>query len=84
MIADGTRMKQMESQLQQVMMKMVEMQNRMEALENFVERRIEGAMNVWRKESRSQTVRLEDQMREQGQALKDQMQQFVLMLSHQT
>ena len=44
----------------------VDMQNCMEALENFVERRIEGAMNVWRKESRLQTVRLEALMREQG------------------
>ena len=70
-MTDGTRMKQMESQLQLVVTSVGEMQNRMESLENSMERRIEGSVNMWREESRSQTMRLEEQMKEQNQALRD-------------
>ena len=73
-MADGTRMKQMESQLQLVVTSIGEMQSRMEMLENSMDRRIEGSMNIWREESRSQIMRLEEQMREQNQALSDQME----------
>ena len=56
----------------------------MESLEQSVDRRIDGVVNVWREESRSQVARLEEQMREQGQTLRDQMQEFVLILTRQT
>lgn len=81
-MADRTRMKHMKSQLHQVSTTIGEIHNRMEALENSMDWRIEGAVHVWRKESRPHTARLEEQMREQVQALKDHMQQFVLMLTH--
>ena len=74
----------MESQLQLVVTSVGEMQSRMETLENSLDRRIEGSVNIWREESRSQTIRLEEQIREHNQALRDQMYQFVLMLTHQT
>ena len=83
-MADGTRMKQMEAQLQQVATTIVDMQNHMGALENSVERRIKGTTNLWREESRAQSARLEEKMREQNQALWEQTQQFVSMLSSQT
>ena len=73
-MADGTRMKQMEAQFQQVITTMADMQSRMGVLENSVERRIEGVMNLWCEESRVQNARLEEQMQKQSQALQDQMQ----------
>ena len=73
-MADRTRINYMESQLHQVLTTIGEIHNRMEALENFVNQRIEGAVHVWCEESKSQMARLEEQMREQSQALRDHMQ----------
>jgi len=51
-MADGTRMKQMEAQLQQVTPTVADMQIRMGSMESVEERRIDGAMEQWREESR--------------------------------
>jgi len=58
-MAEGTRMKQMESQLQQVATAMAEMQTRMGTLESsigeWVDARIDQAMERWRGENREQS-----------------------------
>ena len=55
-MADGTHMKQMEAQLQQVTAAVSDMQIWMGGIEStievVVERRIEGATDRWREESR--------------------------------
>ena len=61
-MADGTRMKQMESQLQQVATSMAEMQTRMGILESSVgvgvDNRITQAMERWHEENWEQSALL--------------------------
>ena len=83
-MADGTRVKQMELQLQQVTTTVVEMKNRVGSIEEMIGLAIDKKLEVVAERLREDMHNhIREEMREQGNMLHDQLQQFVLMFSSQ-
>ena len=87
-MADGTRMRQMEMQLQQVTTTVSEMQGRVETveerIESAVDRKLEALAYRLRGDMRLQIREELQEVRDQGNLLQDKLQQFMMMFANQS
>ena len=83
-MAHGTHIKQMESPLQQVTTTMIEINNGVGSMEDMIGLAVEGKIEaVADRLQGDMRDHLREEMWEEGNMLRDQLQQFMLMFSSQ-